>query len=79
MNYFQRLHAYKTNNPNGFTFEELDQFIAQFPEIKKEKFIEAMGAHTCLVYEEGPIIYVNDIEMAFLRLIGAPMPWMMWD
>ena len=79
MDYIKKMRAVKTKNQYGFTTEELDQFLLEYPEINKEQFYKAMGAYTCLVYDEGPIINFNDIENAFLTLLNGKQHWANWD
>lgn len=79
MDYIKEMREFKTKNQYGYTSDELDLFLQEYPEINKDQLYRAMGCYTCLVYDEGPIIYFSVIENALLILLNNRQHLAMWD
>lgn len=58
------VHNYKTNSKYGFTQEEIDELLKQFPDIHMDKFNDALRGNTCMVIDDKVISYHCDIITA---------------
>jgi hypothetical protein len=55
---------YKTKHPKGFLKSEIDEILKSLPEIKIEKFNEAMGVVTVGIIDNQTLYYRHDVELA---------------
>jgi len=60
----QIVYEYKTRHKFGFTREEMEEVVAMFPDLNRDKFDDAMFGNTCMLIGEDIITYHCDLELA---------------
>lgn len=55
---------FKTKHEMGFTSEEIDLLLEDYPSVSKDKFDETLGTITCTMIDKEVIIYHHDVELA---------------
>jgi len=58
------VYNYKTKHKYGFTNEEIEDLLINFPDINLEKFYDALYGNTCMVIGNDIITYHCDILVA---------------
>lgn len=58
-----KVYNFKTKNKEGFTKEEMDTLLKEFPNINMDRFYDALST-TCMVIDGEIITYHCDVEMA---------------
>ena len=58
------IYSVKTEDPHGFTSEELDEVVKKYPTINLEKFDSALTGITCAFIDNKIRIYPCDIVKA---------------
>ena len=55
---------YKTKYKEGFTKEEIDSLLKNYPDINMDKFEDALMGITCMMIDDRMIVYHCDIDHA---------------
>lgn len=78
MNIYFQVCEYPTKYPQGFTSNELQEFLNKnYPQFVGDKFNKAMGINTCQIIDNEVIHYHIDIITALHKLTGNPTSY--WD
>ena len=64
MNLQEKVFNYPTKYKEGFTHKEIEALLEEFPGVHRDKFDDALCGITCLIREEGFVIYHCDILSA---------------
>lgn len=64
MNIKDKVKNFKTESDWGFTKEEIEELLKDFPNINREKFNDALGGITVMLINGKIRIYPCDIEKA---------------
>lgn len=74
------VYNYKTKYEHGFTKEEQEELLKEFPEISMEKYNEAMFGNTCMMIDGKIITYHCDVEHAlYCGIENRGMTQAEWD
>ena len=78
MNIEKQVNSYPTKYPQGFTSNELQEFLNKnYPQFVGDKFGKAMGINTCMIIDNELLHYHIDIITALHKLTGNPTGY--WD
>ena len=76
----KRVNDYKTKHVEGFTNTEMCDLLAQFSKGVKERFLDALGAHTCKNIGGESLTYHHDIVKALqVAVENRKLHWLEWD
>jgi len=64
MNIKKLVNNFKTKNPEGFLWSEINELLKNFSKINMGKFYDAMNGNTCMIGKDGIIHYHCDVELA---------------
>lgn len=67
MDYRERVNKFPRKYEEGFLNEEIEKLVQEISaetQFARDKFDAAMWGHTCLLKEEGIVIYPWDVEKA---------------
>jgi len=64
MNLYDTVYNYPTKNPEGFTGDEINKLLHDFPELDRKMFDDAMIGNTCMVIDGKAVMYHCDILTA---------------
>jgi len=59
-----KVYNFKTKSEYGFTQAEMDTLLKDYPDIKMDKFNNAMMGNTCMVIDDEVINYHCDVLTA---------------
>lgn len=62
----EKVYSFKTKHKHGFTNNELDILLKDFPNISMEKFENALMGNTCILIGGDVVKYHSDIEKALI-------------
>ncbi len=54
----------KTKYQEGYLASEIKELLKEYPAIDMDKFNDAMMGHTCVMKDEGIVMYRHDVENA---------------
>ena len=78
MNMKKQLNSYPTKYPQGFTSQEIDDFLQEYyPEIARETFNVNMGVNTAMVINGEVVHYHIDIDTCIKKCLGLQTTY--WD
>jgi hypothetical protein len=60
------VYNFKTKYDRGFTDDEINTVLKDFPDINVKKFDEALWCNTCQVIDDKIITYHQDIQKAII-------------
>ena len=55
------VNEFETKNSNGFSAKEIEQLLLKFPNLDRKKYDYYMLGKTCIVIDNEPLFYHNDI------------------
>lgn len=80
MNLYDTVYNYPTKNPEGFTGDEINKLLHDFPELNRERFDNAMIGNTCMVIDGKAVIYHCDVLTALrCGLENRDIKFSEWD
>lgn len=74
-----KVYGFKTKFEHGFTYQEIDELLKDFPSVSRDDFYEKLGINTCMIVEREVINYHCDVELALRCCIEkrdkSPYEW----
>lgn len=71
---------FKTKSEWGFTSQEIEELLKNYPDVNMDKFNNALMGITCMMVDDELVIYHHDVELALrCGLENRNMKWYEWD